>query len=64
MNGRKGCKGCKYYRPMFSNVKGCHHCYDTGETRGCPVEGCDRHLKRCRGRPKEAVLYGKFNYSA
>lgn len=44
---RKSCEGCMYYRPL-NNAKGgapgCHYCHDTGNPRGCPVEGCIRKI--------------------
>lgn len=46
MNNREGCKGCGHYRPMYSNTKGCHYCYDTGLIRGCEVEDCDKYTRR------------------
>lgn len=39
------CKGCRYYRKLGNvdaPLKACHYCYDTGISRGCPPEECDK----------------------
>lgn len=45
---RLHCADCIYYRGEFSSSsapKICHYCLDTGNPRGCPVEGCIRKVK-------------------
>ena len=42
------CKGCKYYHAMSSYStanKCCNFYFDTGELRGCPIDGCIHHTK-------------------
>ena len=46
----KTCKGCVYYRPLSeSNNRGkpyCNYLLDTGNTRDCPAENCDKKLTK------------------
>ena len=44
MAGRKSCQGCIYFRAIgVSNMHfACHYMHDTGESRGCPPEKCDK----------------------
>lgn len=50
------CKGCKYYRKLGNvdaPLKACHYCYDTGISRGCPPEECDkREVKNEKDKEK------------
>ncbi len=65
MNGRKGCKGCKYYRLMTPSEKTCFYFSDTNEFRGCPVEQCDKYTKAPRkGSAKGAALFGEVDFTA
>lgn len=52
------CKGCQYYRSLGNmyGMKGCHYCYDTGVSRGCPPEECGKQGKRKEGRKKKVQL--------
>ena len=46
---RRSCKGCRHYRNLFRNssaIKACHYILDTGNRRGCPVDNCNKYLKR------------------
>lgn len=45
---RPHCSDCIYYRSLNNargGAKGCHYCLDTGNPRGCPIEGCIRKIK-------------------
>lgn len=46
------CKGCRYYRKLGNvdaPLKACHYCYDTGISRGCPPEECDKREEAAGG---------------
>ena len=38
------CFGCRYWRLVCSAATGyaCHYCYDTGHSRGCKAEECNK----------------------
>ena len=41
------CRGCVYYRPLSESSRGkpyCNYLLDTGNTRDCPAESCDKKL--------------------
>lgn len=53
------CKGCKYYRHLGNvdaPLKACHYCYDTGISRGCPPEECDKKKEQGRGGTRKVAL--------
>ena len=53
------CEGCRYYRKLGNvdaPLKACHYCYDTGISRGCPPEECDKKERRGRGGVRKAPL--------
>lgn len=53
------CKGCRYYRKLGNvdaPLKACHYCYDTGISRGCPPEKCDKREEGGRRRGRQAPM--------
>lgn len=47
------CNGCRYRKMLFGNRTACHYAIDTGELRGCDVDGCFRYEsgQKMRKRP-------------
>lgn len=47
---RESCRGCYYHRPFSSYRPNgdwcCHYQYETGESRDCPPENCNKKLLR------------------
>ena len=45
----KTCRGCVYYRSLSESSRGkpyCNYLLDTGNTRDCPAESCDKKLTK------------------
>ena len=64
MNKRPYCKGCTYYRILYSSDKGCHYMLLNGEERGCSVEECGKKKIRYKTKTKNkaekvGIWYGK-----
>lgn len=62
---RATCGGCAHYRLLNEGllrlkVYACHYCYDMGEPRGSPINGCIR--KRAPHKARDQKLrVSKFN---